>query len=102
MSTTLERRLNKLMKQHGLDDSPIIAGRMEPEHWARIKWNKDIHVILWYPEKYDSDKTERLADIERLKKCVSNLSLVFQSDGYAIWENGKCTKDGGLLGRIKQ
>jgi len=96
MSTTLERRLDKLMKHHGLDDSPIIAGRMEPQHWARIKWNKDIQVVLWYPDKDDTDRVERLADIERLKKSVSYLVLVSQSDGGAIWKDGKCIKDNGL------
>ena len=99
--TNLRSRLDKLLKQRGLDDSPIVTGRMEPQHWARIKWNNDIQVILWYPEEYESDRAERLTDIERLKKSASYLGLVSQSNGYAIWENGQCTKDGGLLSHIK-
>ncbi len=89
------------MQRHGMDDSPIVADRMEPRHWARIKWNRDIRIILWYPDTNDSDRVERLADIEQLKQCVKYLTLISQNDGYAIWENGKCTKDGGLLSHIK-
>ena len=97
MTEAQKRRLDKLVTKLGLDDGkPIITGRMEPEHWARIKWNRNIQVILWYPNKNDDDRTERLADIERLKKAVNRLGLISQGDGYAIWENGKCIKDGGL------
>ncbi len=44
----------------------------------------------------EPDRTERLADIERLKKCVRHLALISSGDGYAVWEDGECTKDGGL------
>ena len=97
MTAALKRRLDKLVTQLGLDDGkPIVTYRMEPEHWARIKWNRNIQVILWHPDKNDDDRIERLADIERLKKAVNRLCLISQGDGHAIWENGKCIKDGGL------
>ena len=79
-----------------------------PIHLDRIKWNKNYQIVFWYPEKYpnmyDLEKDAKLADFVRLKKCVNYLALISQrdedEDGYAIWENGKCTKDGGL-GHIK-
>ncbi len=93
--TNLSSRLDKLENRFGLDDAPIFF-RLEPRDWTRISMNKNIPVIYLHPDKNDHDRVERLSDIARLKEAGNLLILISQSDGGAIWEDGKCINDNGL------
>jgi len=94
--TNLKGRLHKLESQFGFNEKLIYRYRLEPDDWKKIRFNKDIFVVVWHPDKDDNDRIERLAEIDELKKSVARLGVVSQYDGYAVWENGKCIKDGGL------
>lgn len=95
--TTLKRRLVVLEARRGINnDLPIYAYKLESMHWSRIRVNRNIHIVLFHPDHYDTDRLERLADIERLKRNGRHVTVISQSDGWATWKDGVCTEDQGL------
>jgi len=97
MTGNLERRMDALETKSGMSSqAPILAYCLKPMDWAKIRFNKNIQVILFRPDECDKDRIERLADIEQLKTSGVHVSVVSQSDGWATWKDGKCIKDGAL------
>ncbi len=105
--------MKKLYEEHGIPDNTYLEYE-EPPEFSVIYDDNGINypfncpfgvdprqLRLWGEATYWTALEAALLLAGVAPDDTELYAVSQRSDGYAIWENGKCTKDGGLLGHIK-